>query len=105
MLDEYSSVQRIESLIRLVKKGDPASLTQLRQKLGIGREEIAIKAGVSESQLRHWELGEQQPSSIQHTSWKLRLSDYIDEEISELLGMDKGEIINQLWEIMWRLND
>lgn len=105
MLGEYSSAQWIESLIQLVKKGDPASLTQLRQKLGIGREEIAIKAGVSESQLRHWELGEQQPSSIQHTYWKLRLSDYIDEEISKLLGMDNGEIINQLWEIMWRLND
>lgn len=105
MSGDGGSIQRVESLVRLVRRGDPASLTRLRQELGKTREEIAVRVGVPERQLRHWELGEQQPSNIQHASWKLRLSDYINDEISGLLGMEDGEIVTQFWEILWRLSD
>ena len=105
MSDNSRSVQRVEDLIRLVRKGNPASLTELRKHLGKTRKEIASKVGVSEDQLEDWELGEQQPSSIHHSFWKLSLSDYIDEEISALLKVDNAELINKFWEVMWHLDE
>ena len=97
--------QQLEDLIRLVKKGDPASLTELRNQLGKTGKEIAEEVGVSEHQLKCWELGEQQPSSKHYTRWKIKLSDYIDEEISLLIGTENPELVTHFWEILWRLND
>ena len=105
MSDNHSSLERISDLIRLVRKGDSMSLTKVRKQLGKTREEIAKKLGVSEQQLEYWESGEQEPSGIVHSSWKLRLSDYIDEEISLLIGTENPELVTHFWEILWRLDD
>lgn len=103
--NDHHSMQQVENLIRLVKKGDFVSLTKLRHQLGKTAEGIANEVGVSVHQFRSWELGEKQPSNIWHAFWKLRLSDYIDDAISTLLGTDNAEIVTKFWEIMWRLND
>lgn len=105
MSDNHHNLQRVENFVRLVKKGDPESLTELRNQLGKTRKEIADKVGVSEHQLKCWEIVDQQPSGKQHSFWKLRLSDYVDEEISTLIGTKNAELVTNFWEILWRLND
>lgn len=105
MSNNDHSIQRLAELIQLVRKGDHESLAKVREQLGKTREEIAKKVGVSERQLGHWEQGVQEPSSVYHVFWKLRLSDHIDNEIAMLLGTENAELITQFWEIMWRLND
>ena len=105
MLNNNHHLQQLEDWIRLVKKGDPVSLTELRNHLGKTSKEIADKVGVSEYQFKCWELGEQQPSDEHHSFWKLRLSDYVDERISALIGTDNAELVTNFWEILWRLND
>jgi transcriptional regulator with XRE-family HTH domain len=105
MSNNNHHLQQVEELIRLIKKGDPISLTELRNQLGKTRQEIADKVGVSEYQLECWELGEQQPSGKHHSFWKLRLSDYVDERISVLIGTRNAELVAQFWGILWRLND
>lgn len=80
-------------------------MTELRGQLGKTRKEIAERVGVSEHQFKYWELGKQQPSGTQHSLWKLKLSDYIDEEISALIGTNNAELVTHFWEILWRLND
>jgi DNA-binding XRE family transcriptional regulator len=105
MLNNNHHLQQLEDWIRLVKKGDPTSLMELRNQLGKTSREIADKLGVSEQQLCCWERGEQQPSGILHASWKLALSDYVDEEISTLINTGNPELVTHFWEILWRLND
>ena len=104
MSNNNHSLQWVQDLIRLVKKGDSASLAELRNQLGKTRTEIADKVGVSEQKLKYWELGEQQPSSRFYSFWKLRLSDYVDKEISDLLRTKDAELVTQFWELMWRLD-
>ena len=105
MSDNHYYMQQVEGFIQLVKKGDYASLTELRQQLGKTMEDIADKVGVSVHELSSWELGEKQPSNAYHAFWKLRLSDYIDDAISTLLGTEDAELVTQFWEIMWRLHE
>lgn len=105
MAEQTYTMQQVEQLVRLVKKGDASSLIQLRQKLGKTQKDIALKIGVSEDQLERWEKGEEQPSRKNHAQWKLKLSVYIDEVISDLLGTDDAEINTQFWELIWRLTD
>jgi transcriptional regulator with XRE-family HTH domain len=105
MSDNHHDLQQIEDFIRLVKKGDPGSLAELRNQLGKTRKEIADKVGVSEHQLKCWELGEQQPSGEHCSFWKLRLSDYVDEKISTLLGINNAELVTNFWELLWRIDD
>ena len=105
MVKQLDSRQQVEHLIRLVKKGDASSLTQLRQELGKTQEEIASRIGVSERQLGQWEEGEQQPSGRHYAHWRLKLSYYVDGTISDLLGTEDTEIITRYWELMWGLID
>ena len=105
MSNNNHSLQRISDLVQLVRKGDSVSLTELRNQLGKTTDEVAAKIGVSERQLKSWELGEEQPSGILHSAWKLRLSDYVDEEISMLISTDNPELVTNFWEILWRLHD
>lgn len=105
MSNNNHSLQRISDLVRLVRKEDSVSLTELRNQLGKTTDEVAAKIGVSERQLKSWELGEEQPSGILHSAWKLRLSDYVDEEISMLISTDNPELVTNFWEILWRLHD
>ena len=98
------SLREVEELIWLVRQGDAQSLTQLRHRLGRTGKELADLVGVSEEQLEKWEGGDEEPSSLHHAFWKLKLSDYVDEEVSRLLHTDNREVINQFWELIWRLN-
>ena len=104
-MSDNHSIQWVANLIQLVRKGDHVSLAELREQLGITREEIAKKVGISEHQLGHWELGVHEPTSVYHIFWKLRLSDHIDNEIAVLLRTENTELITQFWEIIWRLNE
>ncbi len=99
------SVKQIEDLIRLLKKGDASSLAQLRQKLGKTQREVALKVGVSQYQLEEWEKEQQQPSRTNYVQWRLNLSYYVDDVISDLLGTGNTEINTHFLEIMWGLID
>jgi DNA-binding transcriptional regulator YiaG len=105
MVKARYSVQQVEYLIRLVKQGDASSLKQLRQELGKTQEEIALEVGVSAPELGLWEQGEQRPSGIQHAHWKIKLSHYVDDVISDLLGIENTGVITRYWKLMWGLID
>jgi transcriptional regulator with XRE-family HTH domain len=105
MLEQPSSIQQVEQLIRLVKKGDAASLTQLRLRLGRSQKDIALMVGVSEQQLRQWERGEEKPSKAQRAHWKVKLGECIDDPISDLLGTRDVEVNTRFWELIWRLTE
>ena len=105
MVGQSYSLQQVEHLVRLVKKGDASSLAQARQELGKTQKEIALQVGVSERQLGRWEKGEQQPSRTHYVLWKLRLSDYVDGLISGLLGTNNMDVITRFWELIWELID
>jgi len=100
-----NSVQQVELMVRLLKKGDAPSLARLRQELGKPRQEVALKIGVSEQWLEQWEEGRKLPSGKHHTQWKLKLSYYVDEVISDLLGTENAEVNTQFLEVMWGLVD
>jgi transcriptional regulator with XRE-family HTH domain len=105
MLEPPSSIQQVEQLIRLVKKGDAASLTQLRLRLDRSQKDIALLVGVSEYQLRRWERGEEKPSKAQHARWKVKLGECIDGPISDLLGTHDAEVNTRFWQLIWRLTE
>ncbi len=96
---------QVESLVLLVKRGSASSLTELRERLGRTEKDIASLIGVPEYQIMKWEKKKEQPSSLELAWWKLKLSDYVDEEISQLLRTRNKEVIAQFWELIWRLND
>ena len=100
-----NSVQQVERMVRLLKKGDASSLARIRQELGKPRQEVALKIGVSEQRLEQWEEGEKLPSGKHNTQWKLKLSYYVDEVISDLLGTENAEVNTQFLEVMWGLVD
>ena len=105
MLEKSNSMQRVEHLIRLVKKGDAVSLAQLRQELGRSQKDIALMIGVSEQHLRRWEKGMEDPSKAQHALWRVKLSDCIDGAISDLLGTCDVEVNTRFWELLWKLTE
>ena len=80
-------------------------MTELREKLGRTEKDVASLIGVPENQIMKWEKKKEQPSSLELAWWKLKLSDYVDEEISQLLRTRNKEVIAQFWELIWRLND
>ena len=105
MPDNHYSMQQVEGLIRLVKKGDSASLAELRQQLGKTVEEMAERVGVYADEFMAWETGKKQPTDGRQAFWRLRLSDYVDDAIIGLLGTSDSELVTKFWEIMWRLNE
>ncbi len=104
-LGRQHSMQRVEHLVRLLKNGNAPSLAEIRQELGKTRREVAQKIGVSAHQLEQWEKEQEQPSTTHYAQWKVKLSYYIDEVISGLLGTEDEEINTRFWEVMWRLID
>jgi transcriptional regulator with XRE-family HTH domain len=105
MSNNNHHLQQLETFIRLVREGDPVSLKELREQLGKTRKEIADKIGVSEHELKCWELGEQQPSSKHHSFWKIRLNDYVDERIAVLIRTKDTKLVTHFWEILSHLSD
>ena len=98
-------MQQVERLVRLLKKGNAPSLAQIRQELGKTQEEIALRIGISTQQLERWENEQGLPSKTHYAQWKVKLSYYIDEVISGLLGTEDAEINTRFWKVMWRLID
>lgn len=105
MSNNHRYIARVTDLILLIKKGDPASLAELRSYLSIESKEIADKIAVSENEFKNWESGIQRPSPKQHAFWKIKLHDYVDEEISTLLRIDNVELITRFCEIIWSLHN
>lgn len=102
---ELRSMQKVKQLVTLLKRGDVSSLARLRHELGKTRYELSLKAGVAECTLEMWETGQQQPSGKQIARWRLKLSSYIDDIISDLLGTKDKEIGIKFWALMWELVD
>jgi DNA-binding transcriptional regulator YiaG len=99
------TINKIERLVGLVRKGNVVSLTQARLELGVTLRELARVMGVSESTLKAWETAVETPPQKYLIAWRLKMGDFIDEMISSFIGTSNEELITQFWEIMWRLNE
>jgi transcriptional regulator with XRE-family HTH domain len=99
------SLKDIDILIQLLKQGDYPSLAELRRALGASREELSSQLGMSQSTVRKWEEGKEQPTSHCYVAWKLKLSEFVAEKISTYLNTKDTEVIHYFWEIMWKLNE
>jgi len=101
MLEELPKTQQVNNLITLLRSGDAKSLKQLCNLLAIDSNDLANQIGVSAQTLELWEKCEEQPLSLNHALWKIKLSSYIDKEISAFLGTNNIEITNKYWALMW----
>jgi DNA-binding transcriptional regulator YiaG len=99
------TLDEIESLIGLMRKGNPGSLAQARNILGIETGELATMIGVAGDTLNAWEMESETPSQKYLITWRLKLGDFIESIIAAYLRTDDPELIHQFWEIMWRLSD
>ncbi len=98
-------MRQVDNLIRLLRKGDAKSLAQLRNLLGIKRNDLAPEIGISEHTLELWENGEEQALGSHYALWKIKLSSYIHNKISILLGTEDAEVTNKYWALIWNLVD
>ena len=57
-------------------------LRELRQTEGLSQMQLAIKSGLSQSAIAHWELGETEPTA----GALITLAEFFDISIDELLG-------------------
>ena len=96
-------MQRVDSLISLLRKGDANSLTQLRNLLVIKPSDLARQTGVSSQTLELWENEEVQPIGMHYALWKIRLSSYLDDKISIFLGTNDSEVTNKYLALVWDL--
>jgi DNA-binding XRE family transcriptional regulator len=105
MVKEHQLRQRVEHLVRLLKRGDAPSLKKLRHLIGKTRQELALDIGVTEQTLEMWENGNQKPSSANRAKWRIKLGSYIDKSISALLETEDNEISTKYWALIWELID
>jgi len=103
MLEELPKTQHVNNLIRLLRSGDAQSLTQLRNLLAIDSHDLAHQIGVSAQTLELWEKGEKKPLGLHYAIWKIKLSSYLDNKISLLLGTNDSEITSKYWALVWDL--
>lgn len=99
------TLDQIERLTGLIRKGNPGSLAQARNVLGIELNALALRIGVIEKTLNAWETNREVPSQKYLIAWRIKLGDDIEGEIASFLRTNDPELIHQFWEIMWRLND
>ena len=97
--------QKVDNLIKLLKKGDAPSLAQLRHQLNIARDDLAAEMGVAEELLEMWENDWDQPPNSYQATWKIKLSAHLDNKISSFLGTEDSEIISNYWALIWKLVD
>jgi DNA-binding XRE family transcriptional regulator len=102
---EEPALAEIECLIGLIRKGNAGSLTKARNVLGIERNVLSIRIGISENTLNAWEIGKEVPPQKYLIAWRLKLGDYIEGKVASYLRTNDPELIHQFWEIVWRLND
>ncbi len=100
-----SSIDEIESIIGLIKKGDAASLAEARMMLGVTSGELAKLMGVTENTLSSWELEAEIPPHQNLLVWRIKLGNFLEDKISRYLRTTDPELIHQFWDVMWRLND
>ncbi|MDD5701812.1 MAG: helix-turn-helix transcriptional regulator [Dehalococcoidales bacterium] len=105
MVNSTFTIEDIECVVGLIRRGDQASLAKARQKIGIPVSQIASSVGISENLLNKWENGKAKPENGQLIAWRLKLGDFLDEKIAAYIGTANKDLITQFWEIMWRLND
>ena len=101
MPEDNQKMQQVNHLIRLLKRGDAKSLTDLRNLLGIKSNDLAHQIGVSRQTLELWESDREQPPGLHYARWKIKLSSYIDERLSALLGIDGNEVKHKYWALVW----
>jgi DNA-binding transcriptional regulator YiaG len=99
------TLDEIERIIGLIRKGNPGSLAKARSIVGIETGEFSILMGISDNLLIAWETEKESPSQKSLITWRLKLGDFIEGKIASYLRTDDPELIHQFWEIMWRLND
>ncbi len=95
----------LERYISLLKKGDAASLKQLRILMNRTQLELAQLISISEQKLEQWEAETQQPTGLQRAKWKIKLASYVDEKISAVLNTQNNEISSRFWSLIWELVD
>ncbi len=105
MANSTFTIEDIECVVGLIRRGDQASLAKARQKIGIPVSQVANSVGISENMLNKWENGKTKPEKGQLIAWRLKLGDFLDEKIAAYIGTANKDLITQFWEIMWRLND
>jgi len=105
MANSTFTIEDIECVVGLIRRGDQASLAKARQKIGVPVSQVASFVGISENMLNKWENGKAKPEKGQLIAWRLKLGDFLDEKIAAYIGTANKDLITQFWEIMWRLND
>jgi len=103
MSEERHRMQQVDHLIRLLRKGDVKSLTQLRNLLGIKPNDLAPQIGVSGHMLELWENEQEQPLGLHYALWKIKLSSYVDDRISIFLGTNDSAVTSKYWALVWDL--
>jgi DNA-binding XRE family transcriptional regulator len=98
-------MSKMDDLVRLLKKGDAPSLTQLRKLLSIKRKDLASDIGIPEETLELWEDGKERPTSLNSALWKIKLGSHLDKKISTLLGTEDNEVTSKYWSLIWELVD
>jgi DNA-binding transcriptional regulator YiaG len=93
----------ITGLVGLIKKGDCRSLALLREGLGCSRMELAAWMSIPESCLLDWEENHCVPTPGQMALWRVKLSDYLNGKICMLLKTNDAELVDKLWDLLWRL--
>ena len=102
--EDTLAVRSVTELVGLIKKGDRASLSLLRERLERSRAELAAHLAIPESRLAAWEENQESPSPGQQALWRVKLSDYLDVEIRTVLGTDNVELLACFWDLLWRLS-
>jgi DNA-binding transcriptional regulator YiaG len=100
-----TTFSEIESLIGLIRQGNPFSLAKARRQLGVTPSELSALIGISEDTLNAWEIEQDTPSQKFLISWRLKLGSFMEQKMASYLRTTDPELIHQFWEILWKLND
>ena len=95
----------IESLVGLIRKGNPFSLAKARRQLGVAASEFSCLMGIPENTLNTLEIEQETPSQKFLISWRLKLGSFMEQKMASYLRTTDPELIHQFWEILWKLND
>jgi transcriptional regulator with XRE-family HTH domain len=98
-------IDKIDSIMGLVRIGDAASLAKARQELGISLNELSKLMQISENTLNAWETKVEIPPHKNLLAWRVKIGSFLEEQIANYLGTTDPDMIHQFWDLMWRLND
>jgi hypothetical protein len=98
-------IDKIDSIMGLVRIGDAVSLAKARQELGITLNELSTLMHISDDTLHDWETEAESPSHKNLLAWRVKIGSFLEERIANYLGTTDPDMIHQFWDLMWRLND